>query len=456
MPDGKEKKCKILIVDDIPKNIQVVANILQSRGYSMAFAQNGETALELTRANPFDLILLDIMMPGMDGFEVCQRIRENPDTAAVPVLFLTAKTDTESIVKGFASGAMDYVIKPVNEAELLARVKTHLELYRASREMREMNLRLREEIRERTQAEQRYRSMYENAVQGMFRSTADGKILNINPAYMRILGYENREEMMGIEDMGQTVYERPEDREEMIRSLRDLGVITDYEIKIRRKDGTTAWIMMNARLTHDENGQEVVEGIVIDHTAQKKAEEKLRLSRERFRHEATHDNLTGLYNTRHLYRALEKLITESREKQDPFSLIFMDVDNFKKVVDYYGHLKGSQTLREMAATIRDCLTEPAFAVAYGGDEFVVVMPGLNREAALRKAEEIRVRIRETSYLSSYGHDVHIRVSMGVATFPDDADDLNGLLALADQAMFHVKGEGKDAVRASGTPETVQH
>ncbi len=456
MPDGREKKCKILIVDDVPKNIQVVANILQSRGYSMAFAQNGETALELTRANPFDLILLDIMMPGMDGFEVCQKIRENPDTAAVPVLFLTAKTDTESIVKGFASGAMDYVIKPVNEAELLARVKTHLELYRASREMREMNLRLREEIRERTQAEQRFRSMYENAVQGMFRSTADGKILSINPAYVRILGYENREEMMGIEDMGQNVYDQPEDREEMLRHLRAQGVITDYEIKIRRKDGTTAWIMMNARLARDEKDREIIEGIVIDHTARKKAEEKLRLSRERFRHEATHDNLTGLYNTRHLYRALEKLIHESREKQDPFSLIFMDVDNFKKVVDYYGHLKGSQTLREMAATIRDCLTEPAFAVAYGGDEFVVVLPGLNRETALRKAEEIRVQIRETSYLSSYGHDVHIRASMGIATFPDDADDLNGLLALADQAMFHVKGEGKDAVRASGTPETVHH
>ncbi len=450
MPDAREKKSKILIVDDVPKNIQVVANILQTRGYSMAFAQNGETALELTRCNPFDLILLDIMMPGMDGFEVCRKMRERPETADVPVLFLTAKTDTESIVSGFASGAMDYVIKPVNEAELLARVKTHLELYRASKEMREMNLRLREEIRERTQAELRYRSLYENAVQGMFRSTVEGKILSINPAYVRILGYENREEVMALADAPKAVYERPEDREEMIRRLREHGLITDYEMKIRRKDGSSAWIMMNVRLTRDEDHQEVIEGIVIDHTARKKAEEKLRLSREMFRHEATHDNLTGLYNTRHLYRALEKLINESREKQFPFSLIFMDVDNFKKVVDYYGHLKGSQTLREMAATIRDNLAEPAFAVAYGGDEFVVVLPDMDKEAALRKAEDIRVNIRETSYLNTYGHDVHIRTSMGVATFPDDADDLNGLLALADQAMFHVKGEGKDAVRASGT------
>ncbi len=447
----EEKKYKILIVDDVPKNIQVVASILQGKGYSMAFAQNGETALELSRANPFDLILLDIMMPGMDGFEVCRTLRQMPEGADLPVLFLTAKTDTESIVSGFAAGAMDYVIKPVNEAELLARVKTHLELYRSRREMWEMNSRLREEIRERRKAEKRFRSMYENAVQGMFQSTVEGRIISLNPAYVSILGYENAAEVKAIEDLGQTIYANPRDREEMVLRLREKGRITDYELKIRRKDGKEAWIMANVRLAEGENGESLIEGIVIDHTARKKAEEKLRRSREHFRFQATHDNLTGLYNTRYLYHALKKLIRESQEQSRPFSLIFMDVDNFKKVVDYYGHLKGSQTLREMAATIRSCLAEPAYAVAYGGDEFVVVLPGTEKEDALKKAEEIRVRIRETSYLSNHGHDVRIRASLGMATYPHDADDLNGLLALADQAMFHVKGEGKDAVRASGSP-----
>lgn len=133
------KKFKVLIVDDVPKNIQVAANILQEEGYQMAFAQNGKTALSMVQSNKFDLILLDIMMPGMDGFEVCERLREEPATRNIPIIFLTAKTDTESIVRGFEIGAMDYVTKPFNGSELLVRVKTHLDLNRTKEKLREAN-----------------------------------------------------------------------------------------------------------------------------------------------------------------------------------------------------------------------------------------------------------------------------------------------------------------------------
>jgi len=125
----------ILIVDDVPKNIQVVANILQQEGFRMAFAQDGNSALHLTETNTFDLILLDIMMPGLDGFEVCERLKEDPNTREIPVIFLTARTDTEDIVKAFGKGAVDYVMKPFNAAELLARVKTHLELKAARQQL---------------------------------------------------------------------------------------------------------------------------------------------------------------------------------------------------------------------------------------------------------------------------------------------------------------------------------
>ncbi|GBC60225.1 diguanylate cyclase [Desulfonema ishimotonii] len=455
MSDEQTPRYKILIVDDVPKNIQIVANILQNQGYSMAFAQSGDAALELTRTNPFDLILLDIMMPDMDGFEVCKRLRENPSTRHVPILFLTAKTDTESVVRGFETGGMDYVIKPVKEAELLARVRTHLELYRSRRKLQGINARLSREITERRQAERRYRSFYENAVQGMFQSTFSGQITTLNPAYAHILGYGSPEEVIALENVGEVFYENPADRVKMIEALRVKGMLTNYELKILKKDGSPAWIMVNARLVkYDPDGDPMIEGIVIEHTAQKLAEEKLRLSREKFRHQATHDNLTGLYNTRYLYHALDRLIRCSAEEGSRFSLIFTDVDNFKRVVDTYGHLKGSRTLQEMAKTVQDCIEEPAYGVAYGGDEFVVVLPGLDKAGAIRKAEEIRNRIRETPYLTGQGHEVYIRASFGVATYPEDASDVNGLLALADQAMFNVKGEGKDAVRASGEQLTV--
>jgi len=161
---------------------------------------------------------------------------------------------------------------------------------------------------------------------------------------------------------------------------------------------------------------------------------------------AIHDDLTGLYNTRHLYRVLGSLVRMAEETKDSFSLIFMDIDHFKHVVDTYGHLKGSQAIQEVARTIRECLAEPAFGVAYGGDEFVAVLQGFDKPQALKKAEEIRSRMKQTVYLANHGHQVSLSASFGIATFPDDAGDVTGLLALADRAMFDVKEKGKDAIK----------
>jgi diguanylate cyclase (GGDEF)-like protein len=159
---------------------------------------------------------------------------------------------------------------------------------------------------------------------------------------------------------------------------------------------------------------------------------------------AIHDDLTGLFNQRYLYQALRGLISAGASDKRPFSVIFMDLDNFKRVVDTYGHLKGSEALHEVAATIKACLLDPAFGVAYGGDEFVIVLPGFGREIAIAKAEEIRSKMSRTQYLSKYGHQVVIQASFGLATYPDDSMELSDLLALADNAMFHAKNTGKGA------------
>ena len=137
--NSNQTSCNILIIDDIPNNIKVAANILQQKDYKLFFATSGSSALEKMQSTSFDLILLDVMMPEMDGFDVCTRIRSNPHTRNIPVIFLTAKTDTESVVKGFEVGGTDYVTKPFHSAELLARVKTHLELSRAKAELYTLN-----------------------------------------------------------------------------------------------------------------------------------------------------------------------------------------------------------------------------------------------------------------------------------------------------------------------------
>jgi diguanylate cyclase (GGDEF)-like protein len=326
MDSTNETRYRLLIVDDVPKNIQVAANILQKSGYQMAFAQDGPTAIEQVKTHRFDLILLDIMMPDMDGFEVCRRIKENPDNREIPIIFLTAKNDSDSIVQGFQLGAMDYLTKPFNGAELEARVKTHLELYRSKEELRAANQRLSLEIGER-----------------------------------------------------------------------------------------------------------------------KRAEEELKRSQEEYRQMSIHDSLTGLYNTRYLYGAMEALMDQCRRDESVFSLIFMDIDNFKHVVDTHGHLNGSQALAEVARTLMTCIAEPAYGVAYGGDEFVVVLPGFDHEQALAKAQEIRSDMLATRYLPNVNDGVRLKASFGVATYPEDASDIKAILAKADNAMFRVKTEGKDAV-----------
>jgi len=185
--------------------------------------------------------------------------------------------------------------------------------------------------------------------------------------------------------------------------------------------------------------------IIADHAAI--AVENMRRYRE-IHDLAVHDDLTGLYNTRYLYMVLSDLAACAETTNDPFSIIFMDIDDFKLVVDTYGHLKGSRAIQEVAKTLRECLTEPAFGVAFGGDEFVAVLHGLNKSQACRKAEEIRSRMKETVYLSKHGHEVNLRASFGIATYPEDATNVTALLASADRAMFKVKKKGKDAVRSS--------
>ena len=168
----------------------------------------------------------------------------------------------------------------------------------------------------------------------------------------------------------------------------------------------------------------------------------------KLREMAVRDSLTGLYNQRYLYRSMEDLVEKCNLGRGCFSLIFMDIDDFKTVVDTEGHLNGSRTLREIAQKIQGCLGGPSFAVAYGGDEFVVVMPYTDSVHAAETARAIRASINAATFLTRWSRKVQVTASFGVATYPDHANDIEALLSLADQAMFRVKTSGKDRVGLS--------
>lgn len=216
----------------------------------------------------------------------------------------------------------------------------------------------------------------------------------------------------------------------------------ERETELRTLRGRTRHAVVRGTLVPapDARGARLILAVV-DVTERVRTEEALRASAARFRDLAEHDNLTGLYNTRYLYEALQALVrTETR-----CALIFVDLDRFKRVVDTYGHLNGSRAIQEVAATIRTVLVEPAFGVAYAGDEFVIVLPGRTRDDAVKLAEEIRTRIAHTIYLVGQGHRVRLRASFGVAAFPDDAQDVEGLLSCGDRALFDVKRRGRGFV-----------
>ena len=234
--------------------------------------------------------------------------------------------------------------------------------------------------------------------------------------------------------------------EEIILMLAQGNVQRERELTIQTLKGNRKSVLVRALVIagHEDTLSRIVISLV-DITLRKEAEEALRVSERKSREQALRDNLTSLYNRRFLYQSLAGLIQTAKDKQTPLSLLFMDLDNFKNVVDTHGHLNGSYAIQEVAATIRNTLEPPAYAVAYAGDEFVVVLPGSNQHQAAKKASQIQSQIKASAYLSSKGKAVQLQASCGIATFPEHATDIDSLLAAADQALFSIKKIGKGAI-----------
>lgn len=307
---------------------------------------------------------------------------------------------------------------------------------------------LRQEIEALRVREAMYRECVENVNSIVLRWDPAGKITFLNEYGLRFFGYA-AEEILGRSVLEVIVPPTESSGRDLVEMITELlhqpERYLDNENENVRRNGERAWITWRNRPIVDPDGhlREIL-STGIDTSERKRAVEQLRVDEERFRQLALEDNLTGLYNRRYLYETLEQMIGVCSTSGACFSLIFMDLDDFKRIVDTHGHPSGSRVIQEVAATIRAVLAPPAFGVAYAGDEFVVVLPTFTKQQALEKAEEIRQRVDEAVFLAQ-GPRVHLSASLGVATYPADAGDLENLIALADQALFHIKRRGKNAV-----------
>jgi diguanylate cyclase (GGDEF)-like protein/PAS domain S-box-containing protein len=221
----------------------------------------------------------------------------------------------------------------------------------------------------------------------------------------------------------------------------------ELEGTLHTPSGTQRYVLARSIVVpgSESSGARVISALV-DVTERRRAVEALRASEEQFRFLAVHDGLTGLYNRRYLYEHLPRLVGGAGA---PCAVIFMDLDRFKQVVDAYGHLNGSRAIQEVAEIIRTCITEPAFAVAYAGDEFVIVLPGRDTGAAVAAATEIRARLGAHIFLAAAGHTVRLTASFGVAVYPRDAGAMDDLLAVADRTLFRAKAAGRNLILTAG-------
>ncbi len=288
----------VLIVDDNPANLGVVEEYLNEHEFDSYIATSGTIALKRVKHIRPDIILLDIQMPGIDGFETCLKLKADEETADIPVIFMTALSDTDDIVRGFSVGAVDYVTKPVLKEVLLSRVISHLKIYRhqehlekevqkrtmaLKRRMADLEYEMAERKRvqeEMYRSEEKYRSIFENTLEGIYQSTPEDRIISANPAMAKILKYDTADELMDtITDLGSQLYVNPLDREELLRQLWEKGEMKRFEVQFLCKDQSTIWVDLTARAVYDSNGRIFqIDGLMADISAQKEAEsEKARL-----------------------------------------------------------------------------------------------------------------------------------------------------------------------------------
>ncbi len=288
----------ILVVDDNPQNIQILIENLESF-YEIICATSGEEALNIVfSGNRPDLILLDIMMPGMDGYEVCSRLKANSDTWDLPIIFLTALGQDVDEAKGLNLGGIDFITKPFSIPVVEARIKAALRLKKEmasrlilTRRLAELNKNLEDQIQKKTvelekahehlkESEKKYRSIYLDAVEGIYQTTPGGRLLNASPAMARILGYESGEEMVKtMDDVSGQLYYMPGDRDLFLEEMETKGEVRDFEVRLKTKEGNPVWCMIAGKVLRGKNGKATCyQGFIVDISQRRNAEmEVLRL-----------------------------------------------------------------------------------------------------------------------------------------------------------------------------------
>jgi two-component system cell cycle response regulator len=419
----------ILIVDDAPASLGVLRAMMSQQGYQTFVATSGERAISIAQRVQPDLILLDVVMPGIDGFETCRQLKQHPGTQRIPVIFMSAKSETDDIVAGFDIGAADYIGKPLRMAEVCARVRAQLQMRNNSEAQKEQADRLRMIVNEMDE--------------GLMIIEASGRIQYSNPACERYLGYgPNELAGHGMPDLlGALAQEYLDYFAACAANPATVPHAGAREVLIRHRDGSLR--AMDLTLTPMVSGEQLFIGVLHDITHHKRSETALQ-------HAAMVDQLTQIANRRHFDSFLEQEWHRALRSGQPLSLIVLDVDHFKLYNDTLGHAAGDLCLQKVAAALQArALRTTDLAARYGGEEFVLLFAETTLETAVALAESIRASV-ESLHLphprSPTGE--WLTVSMGVASIvPSQFDRIEQFFVAADRMMYAAKEGGRNRVEA---------
>ncbi|HEX3487348.1 MAG TPA: PleD family two-component system response regulator [Micropepsaceae bacterium] len=447
-----------LVVDDILSNVKLLEAKLAAEYFEVITAFNGEQALARIAAELPDIVLLDVMMPGMDGFEVCRRIKSNTKTTHIPIVMVTALDQPSDRVTGLDAGADDFLTKPVDDTALFARVRSLVRL-----KMMTDELRMREETGQSMGLTDAGETLIEPDPTGhilivedrpesvaWFRAALESKnklsdVSNFDEALVRARGgdFDLIVVSLGI---------RAFDGLRLCSHLRSLAEIRNTPILVLVSEGENRKLAqaldmgVNDYLMRPVDRNELM-ARVRTQLRKKHYADKLRHNVQLSLEMAITDQLTGLHNRRYMARHLETLMKNASEAK-PISFLIMDIDYFKAVNDTHGHDIGDEVLREFAARVSANVRGIDLACRYGGEEFVVVMPDTDTQFAYSIAERLRQSMEMTPILLSRApYKIGITASFGIASWTGEGDNADKLLHRADQALYRAKREGRNRVIA---------
>jgi len=444
---------KILIIEDDRFFQEAFSDLLQKEGYEVECASGGSQGLEMLAANHFDLVITDLIMPGIDGMEVLSRVKgSNPD---IDVIMVTGNTNLESAIFALKHGARDYLIKPVNPEEFRHSVALCLQQRRLLNENEELRkmvslFQVSQTIASCLELERIYHLM----VEAVARELGVG----------RYLGFFQTDNQLELKEVRGLTSDSAEHYRKVIQSSLPGKLPTNHRIDTGTLPGEAADTFEEACLIYVCN-RGMFHGVIVlfsepgNRLPDIQLERKnilflLEQSSQAFENAETYsrakdmlfiDDLSGLFNHRYLDVALNHELKRAERHSSQLAVLFLDIDFFKNINDTYGHLVGSRVLRETGSLLQKTVREIDVVIRYGGDEFTIILVETGGDAARMVAERIRKRVESHVFLAAEGYTIRLTCSIGYACCPDDTLSKYELLEMADKAMYSGKSSGKNCV-----------